>query len=371
MSNTQAVAMHTGATVDGVQREAEVLMRRHTPADWPTLANGLNRWEALIKDMDAKDFEVNLRSIAMNPVTGGLFNKDKDPQGQSGGIVPTRTSLGHLLSYDESAPPQAVTNLEAYSPAVRAQMLAERIARGPIRKVFMRTAVKGIVGQSQERVIRAVVTGQHSKDFGDDLVIINKLRTMQNLPGAVLRVVKQWDSTHAEIVIPNKVIQPKVGVVIQARMNVWNSETKAGAIGASIGALNLTCLNGNVGAGNGTTINIRHNGDVRYKVNAALATVVELADDVLHDFSEAYKALLPVTQAEAIAQTVKRYQLPETTGAALQALWDVDGERSAGHTVAGLANALTRHAQSLPVERALDLETIAGKVISKGIAAFA
>jgi hypothetical protein len=235
--------------------------------------------------------------------------------------------------------------------------------------VFLRTAVKGVVGNQQERVIRAVVTDKHSKDHGDDLMLISKLRGLQ-APGARIRVVKEWDYTHAEIVIPNKVVQVRPGVVIQARINIKNSETKGGSLEASVGSMNLVCLNGMVGAGNGTTMSIRHVGNIQYKMLAALTTVTQLADEHLLEFSNAYKAELPTTRADAIGRIQKQYKLSDTTAASLATLWDVDGDRGAGNTVAGLANALTRAAQARTVEQGLELEAIAGKVISKGLSAF-
>jgi hypothetical protein len=66
----QNVAVYTGTVIDGVQHQAEVLMARHTPTEWPTLSDGLKQWEDLTKEQDAKDFEVPLHAIAMNPDYG-------------------------------------------------------------------------------------------------------------------------------------------------------------------------------------------------------------------------------------------------------------------------------------------------------------
>jgi hypothetical protein len=376
MSETQttAVTMHTGATVNGVQTQAEVLMQRHTPTSWPTAKEGLTQWTNIVNSLNVVDFEKPLASIAMHPRTGGLYDKTLNGVGQTQGIIPTRTALSHLMSYGEG-PSYNVENLEFYPPSIRAQMVEHQLAKvtaAKPRTVVLRTAVRGIVGQNEERVIRAVTSDMHSRDKGDDLALIAQFQRLPStvLANARMRVVKEWDYTHVEMVIPNKVREVRPGIVINGRINVKNSETKGGSFEASVGTMNLVCLNGMVGNGSNSTVSVKHVGDIRSRMGAGVRTVIELVDVYLEEFFQAYNMPLPKSQSEVIEATVKRFKLPEATGAALGALWNVDGERSAGHTVAGLANALTRHAQSLPVERALEVEAVAGKVVSMGLSAF-
>lgn len=370
MATPEAVQMHTGATVNGVQTEAEVLMQRHTPQDWPVASAALQRWETLTQALNAKDFDKPIHSLAMNPFTGGLYDKFTATPGTAG-VIPTRTALSHLVSYAEG-PNYNVENLEFYPTHIRAQMLEHQLAKVPARNVTLRSAVTGVIDGNERRVIRAVVSDKHSKGNGDDLELIAQLRRLPDhlLATSRMRVVKQWDYTHVELVVPAKVREVRPGVVINARINIKNSETKGGSFEASVGTMNLVCINGMVGSGSNSTVTVRHMGDIRSKMRAAAVTTIDLADVYLDEFVESYRQSLPGTQADAIAATIKRYKLPENTGHALAALWNIDGERGGGHTVAGLANALTRHAQSLPVEAALNVESIAGKVVAMGLEAF-
>lgn len=371
---TQAITTHTGATVNGVQVDAEVIMQRATPKDWPLLSPGLDQWEQQVRALGAVDFPIPLRALRFNPETGGLFNVVKNPGGHLG-TTPTRTALQHLTSYapEKTLPPSIVDTLQFMAPSTRATFWERDILPTmKVRDVNLRTAVSssGHGHMPDQRVIRAVVSDIHSRDNGDDLAIIKEVRKLQGVQDARLRVVKRWDSTHVEVVLPNKVREVKPGVVIQGRINIWNSETKGGSFEASVGSMNLVCLNGMVSQGNGTSISIRHTGDIRYKMFAGLRTVMELAADHLESFAAAYNQPLPGTRAEAIARLQKRYQLPDTTAASIATLWDVDGQLGAGDTVAGAVNALTRFAQSQEVGKGLDTEHIAGKVLAAGLSAF-
>lgn len=369
------VTTYTGATVNGVQTEAEVIMQRATPQDWPLLGPGLDMWESQVKALAAVDFPVPLHALRFHPKTGGLYNLHKGSPETTTGVVPTRTAIQHLMSYapERTLPASIVDNLQFMSPATRAAYwLTDILPNMKVRDVNLRTAVhtQGQGAIPDQRVIRAVVSDIHSREHGDDLAVIQELRKLSGVQDARLRVVKRWDDTHVEVVLPNKVREVRKGVVIQARVNLRNSETKGGSFEAAIGSMNLVCLNGMISQGNGTTISIRHTGDIRYKMAAGVKTVLELASDHLDQFAKAYDSQLPGTRAEAIERLAKRYQLPATTAAALQVLWDVDGQLGAGNTVAGAVNALTRHAQSQDVSKALDTEAIAGKVLSAGLSAF-
>lgn len=367
-TQTESVQLFTGANINGVQTQAEVLMQRHTPTNWPLAPQALRQWTALNQKLNTKDIEVPIKALAMSPKTGGIYNHLKNAHGNMG-ISPTKTALQHLVSLTSDFPSSAVENLMFYPPETRALMFANLMGKTKDKNIYLRTAVRGIVGQTEDRVIRAATSDLHSLENGDDQAVIQQI---ERLPDAVLanarmRVTKEWDFTHVEIVIPNKVKEVRPGVVINARINIENSETKGGSFVASVGTMNLVCLNGMVGGGSNSTVTVRHMGDIRTKVRAGVVTVIDLVDVYLEEYLNAYKAQLPGTRAEAIAKTQKRFKLPETTATALTTLWDVDGERGAGNTVAGLANAMTRYAQSLPVEQALKLEEAAGKVVSMGL----
>lgn len=370
-----AVSIHTGAVVNGVQTEAEVLMARHTPNNWPRMADALTKWQGMCENLKAEDKEVKLRSIFMNTTTGGLFNVDKwdRKKPMPNGIMPTKTALGHLVSFIKEAdvPSSFVDNLLDDEPQIRSARLLRKLAKTPDRAVIMRTVIADILAGTY--VVRAVASEKHSQGNGDDLAIIEQLRKIQHkVPTAVMRVVKQWDNTHVEVVIPNLVKEVKPGVIIQSRINIENSETKGGSYEASVGTLNLRCINGMTSSGANSTVSVKHMGDIRTKMRAAMTTVIDLAEVYLEEYSNAYRVELPRPRAEVIDMAVKRLKLPDpkNIGTKLAALWDIDGEHGAGDTVAGLANAMTRYAQQLPVEKATVLEALAGKVVADGRDAF-
>lgn len=365
METSEAITVHGGATVNGVQTDTEIIMARKGFDKWPSAKDGLKMWEDKVKGMDLVDVkDLPIRNLGMNAKTGGLFNIVKD---HNAALPATKTALGHLMSYVKDKPSNALGVMLDLPVALRAQMFTEYMNRPEPRNVVLRTAV---APGTDKRVIRAVVSEVHSQEKGDDLSIIESLRTIvQDVPTAKLRVIRQWDYTHAELVIPNVAVQPKVGVTLYGRISLLNSETKGGSYISEGGSFNLVCLNGMVRPGNTSEYRVRHMGDISFRVRQSIRGAVEAVSEHLQVFNAAYRTPLERPRADILAAFGAKHELPENTVHAIGTLWDVDGERSAGDTLAGLVNAVTRYAQSQPVERALELESVAGETLHKGLSA--
>ncbi len=362
--NNDAIVVSGGATVNGVQQDTTILMARKGFDKWPSATDGLNQWAEKVVAQDLTDVkDMPIRDIFMSPTTGGLYNKNK-----SGlhAIPATRTAIGHLMSYVKEKPSNTLGVLLDLPLAVRSQVFAEYMQRPEPRTVVLRTGL----ADSEKRVIRAVVTDTHSQDKGDDMAIIASLRSLgtEILSQAKMRVIRQWDYTSTEIVLPNVGVQPKVGVTLYGRLSIINSETKGRSFEAIGGSMNLVCLNGMTRLMDSSSFHVRHTGDISFRVRQSVRGAIEAVGEHLNVFKDAYGTPLERPRADVISAFVKANELPETTGQAIQTLWDVDGERGAGDTLAGLVNSITRHAQSLSVESAITMEALAGETLHKGLA---
>jgi hypothetical protein len=252
---------------------------------------------------------------------------------------------------------------------VRAKVFGHYMATTDQREVVLRTAMPN--DGSQRRVIRAVVSEVHSQEKGDDLSVIQSLRSIvETVPTAKLRVIRQWDQTTAELILPNVGVQPKVGVTLYGRLALLNSETKGGSYVTEAGSFNLVCLNGMVRPGNTSEYRVRHMGDISYRVRQSIRGAIDSVNEHLNTFSTAYRIPLERPRADILEAFGKKNELPANTLFAMASLWDVDGERSAGNTLAGLVNTVTRYAQSLPVEQALTMERLAGATLHNGFSDF-
>ena len=367
MEQVDAIQVHGGATVDGVRTDTEVIMARKGFDKWPSIHEGLNQWEAKVQFMDLHDVKLPIGDIAMSLTTGGLYNVNKD---STHALPATRTAIGHLMSYVKDKPANALGCMLDLPLALRSRVFATYLQRGESRNVILRTAIApmGDNGSSSDRVVRAVVSESHSREHGDDLQVIASLRAALRDEKGMMRVVRQWDSTLAEIVIPNLAVQPKVGVVLYGRLAIENSETKGSSYTTEGGSMNLICWNGAVRAGDTSEYRVRHMGNIGFRVSQSIKGALDAIGEHLQVFSDAYQTELARPRADVIAAFVKVNELPESTGGAIATLWDVDGERGAGDTLAGLVNAVTRHAQSLPVGPAIIMESIAGQTLHRGLA---
>lgn len=355
------ITVHGGATVNGVQVDTHVIMARKGFEKWPTFSQGLDQWEAKVKAINCIDVpDVPIRNIRMHPENGYIYNSAKD---MKGAVPATYTALTHLVSYVEDKPDNALKNLLDMSPRLRALRLQELLDRAPAEK---RLALRTAVANGAVRVVRAIVSKLHSKEHGDDLKLIEALRSIE-APKAKLRVIRTWDSTHAEIVMPNVAIELRKDDIAYGKVDLFNSETKGGSYETNASSMRLWCLNGATMPANTAEFKVKHIGDIGSKIRTSLRVGIEAVMEHLTQLKASYTLELPKTRAETIGMFIEHHALPEDTGTALNTLWDVDGERSAGHTVAGLVNAVTRYAQTQQVDTAQKLETIAGDQLRLGL----
>lgn len=362
MEQIDPITVHGGATVNGVQTDTQVLMKRKGYDKWPSAMEGLNQWEAKVKAMDCVDHKLPFRELAINPQIGGFYRLGKNA---NAAMPATKTAYGHLMSYVKEKPDNVVNNLLALPPRIQADFFAYYRDKTPAREIVLRTAK----ADDTQRVIRATVTESHSQDKGDDLMVIETLRNIASeVKDSKLRVIRQWDYTSAELILPTVGVMVK-GRPIFGRIQINNSETKGGSYETLAGSMVLVCLNGMTAPGNTSSFKVRHMGDIGYRVRQSIKGAINGIQDHLHQFQVAYETPLSRTRADILEAFGKSYELPESTGVALAALWDVDGENGAGDTLAGLVNAVTRFAQSQPVEEALRLEAVAGEVLHKGLSA--
>lgn len=365
ITQNEAVTIHNGATVNGVQVDTQVLMRRKGFDTWLSAKEGLQRWKAGIQAQELFDVkDLPIKQVRMSRGNGGFYKEGKNVDNA---MPATRTAIGHLFSYIKDKPDNVVNNLLDLPLALRAQVFEHYIQRPEARNVVLRTAMA-----NDKRIIRAVVSDVHSQDKGDDLQVINSLESIIDLaPDAKLRVIRQWDLTTAELILPNTAIKVlSKGITLYGKITLTNSETKGGSFSALAGSMNLVCLNGMTAMNDESTYRVRHMGDIGYKVRQSIRGGLEGVIEHLTVFKESYETPLTKTRAETLSAFIDHHSLPESTGTAMAALWDVDGERSGGDTLAGLVNAATRHAQSLQVADASKLEALAGETLHKGLSSF-
>lgn len=339
--------------------DTTVIMKRQGFDKWPSAVEGLKLWHDAVIKQDCVDFPVPIREVVINPLTGGFHRAGKE----SSGFPATKTAMGHLNSYVKEKPDNLTNNMLALPPRLRAQVWDYYKGTVDPREITLRTAMAG-----EKRIVRAVVSDSHSREEGDDLKVIEHFREIaSSVPNSKLRVIRQWDYTSAELILPGVAVQAKVGVTLYGRISITNSETKGGSYETLAGSMNLVCLNGMVRPGNESSFKVRHMGNIGYKIRQSIKGAIEGVNDHLNLFGRAYGTPLPSTRADILSAFGNKYELPESTVTSINAVWDVDGERGAGDTLAGLVNAVTRFAQSQTVQEALTTEAIAGEVLHKGL----
>lgn len=156
-----------------------------------------------------------------------------------------------------------------------------------------------------------------------------------------------------------------------AYLNVYNRRTDQRLTPK---VLRVLCLNFTTAWGKGAEhdISVRHVGEARAKFARAIRDCIAVVEPFVHAFGDAYQNALPAfapTRGEAINKFITANDLTPKLGEAMASVWDADGLMSAGNTLAGLANAATRAAQSYAFAGAEPIEAAAGKLIREGWAA--
>lgn len=328
-----------------------------------------------IAQEDPRDVpEVPIQHIRMSPERAGLYGKDKSAAHALGY---TQAGLSHVSQFIKPPSVQQgfVQNLLAIQdPALRSQVFnyhAERAHGAGVKPVTLRTIREP---RSGVRVIRAVTSDKHSLETGDDSVIVRALTdgsVAGSLAVAKARITRELDHSYMELIWPAMKRQLKVGDIINVGLIVRNSETKAGALVVNPYVLRVACFNFTTvrSSGGEDEVNVRHVGDLRTKLAEAFSNALRKVDPFVKRFADAYRTPLPGSKTRGeMLQAVKAAFpfLPEATINDTSKMWDADGSLSAGDTLAGLVNAMTRASQTQTMELALDTERVAGDLIARG-----
>lgn len=340
----------------------------------PTLSEAFNVLREVRAEQQPMDVKVPIQRVRMAPGDGGLYGLGHEGQKA---LAYTATSFGHIASFMK---PQSVTSgfastLLALPTDIRADAF-NHFANTKVedKQVVLRTlknaAFKpGSFDLTLRRSIQSVVSERYSAI--DDHELIGIIESV--LPdGARVRYTQTETRSDLEILWPAMSRQLKVGDIALICLQVVNSQTKQYSIDIIAKLLRVLCLNFTTAWSDGAdnSVNVRHVGDVKMKFRAAIAAALQVIEPFVLAFSDAYQKPLPSfapTRGEAIGKFIKAYALPTKVGELMAAEWDADGPtRSAGDTLAGLANAATRVSQNFTFDNAEPLELAAGRIIKSG-----
>jgi hypothetical protein len=342
----------------------------------PWLADALTGLEARITQEDPKDVAgVQTSLIRMSPQRAGLYAEGKNPDNALGY---THSGFSHIAQFIKPNDirwgfTENMLALAKRDKALAAQVFntyATRVASKD--NVTLRTMLEPVSGV---RVIRAVTSSKHSLETGDDLAVSNVLR--KHIMGGALakakaRITRELDHSYFECIWPAMERQLVVGDIALIGVRISNSETKAGSLRVEAFVLRVLCANFATAYSedmSAESLGIKHVGDLRTKLPMAFTRALERVIPFVEAFSDAYQNPLPAfapTYGEVLSRVSKRYNLPESTINLASQLWDADGERSAGLTLAGLVNSLTRASQEESMEQAAVTERVAGELTVKG-----
>lgn len=337
-----------------------------------------------IKAEDAKDVKgVALSRIRMDPEYGGLFSADKEGVGRPLGF--TRTGFSHIAQ--QIRPSEVSHGFAAnvlalrHDPVLMAQVFNYHADRaGPTDRVTLRTVVEPV---SKLRVIRASVTPKHSHETGDDSAVVAALqsqRTVFNdgrgsrsmsdlLQHARARITREQDYSLFELIWPALNREIRTGDIGNIGIRVRNSEVKAGSVVVEAYVEQVRCYNCTRVTSTdeeADVLNLRHVGDISQRISALVAKALNRVDPFVRAFGDAFKTPLPLTRGEMLERLAKVKKLAEHEVNLIGQLWDAGSPGlTVGNSLGDLANAMTRAAQELPVDAALNMEGIAGELVAK------
>jgi hypothetical protein len=330
-----------------------------------------------VKSEDAKDFEgIPIPQISMI-VKGGRPLLTTNAEGKGAGLGYTDTGFSQLLDYVKPASVRGGvkgTLLAITDPALRASVFnhfsTRSIDRTKGNKVTIRTYVPN--AEAGLRAARAIITGTHSATTGDDLAVVGAMESAMGdaLSRAKMRLTRDERRTHFEVLWPAMERQVVVGDIVLIGVRITNSETKQGALRVEPFILRTLCYNFTTAYSKGgeEEVIIRHVGDLSTKLPKVFTDCLQKVEPFVRAFGDAYKVALPgnKTRAEMLEQVAKAFELPSNLIVRANEMWDADGEKSAGETLAGLVNAMTRASQEQTMDAAIETERVAGKLVAGG-----
>lgn len=337
----------------------------------PDLVDGLMALKQVLTQEQHTDFKVPLGKVRMSASNGGLYG-----EGNEGKTALAYTSRGfsHVtqLIKPESIRNGFSENMLALPSGLRSQVFNHWASgAGKQDDVYLRT-FKGEQGAGR-RIIRAVTSDKHSLSTGDDLTVAGVLGSLPK--GAKLRVTRTvgGDRSELEVIWPAMERTLVVGDVAMMALRISNSETKGGCLVVEPTLLRVLCYNFTTAWAEGLReeLSVRHVGDLSRKLPRLIKRATDALEPFIRAFGDAYRVALPAgqTRADVLMHARKALELPESVITLSQKLWDADGVKSAGDTLAGFGNALTRASQEFGMEQAGVIEAAAGRVIRQGWAA--
>jgi hypothetical protein len=315
--------------------------------------------------LDARDVIDTVANLRMSPHTGKIARK---------------------LDTGAWGIPRGFTGaLEWLAPKARAEAFNDLATRADERvKDLDKRVFRTILNPNGERYLRAVTSQKHIGAKGNTARMCEAVkRVLQRLglDDARVRVVMTHDRTEIEVFFPMFDREIKVGDVALGRQRIVTSETKDMSAQVTDGLLRVLCLNFTTAwYGRGNEFTRRHVGDGHNflrGIASAMVDGLERLKPFVEAFGDAnsnpFPASMP-TRSEVLERAAKTFkgELPSGTWQASATLWDADGvSGTAGDTLAGLVNAMTRASQQMTLDDADAVERAAGRLVVEGWGALA
>lgn len=337
----------------------------------PTLDEAFTTLRDIRAEQHPIDIKVPLQRIRMDRTNAGLYgqgSEGKTPLGY------TSTAFGQVAGVIK--PASVVSGfhqtLLALPPEIRADAFNHFAMRSTESKQVVLRTTKAPIRQANQVILRRSVNAVVSDIYSavDDHDLVRDLG--YSLPqGARVRYTQTEGRSDLEILWPAMSRQLKVGDIALIAIQVTNSQTKQASISLVPKILRVLCLNFTTAWGEGDShkVAIRHVGEARSKFNQAIRDCIATVEPFILAFADAYQTPLPAfapTRGEAINLFIKANGLTPQLGERTAEAWDMDGTMSAGDTLAGLANAVTRASQSMSFANCEPVEAAAGRLVRIG-----
>ena len=339
-------------------------------ASLPTLGDGLLAMRSKVQDEKALDIGVPIQLMRMSPTRGGLFCLGED---ESKVLGYTQNGFNHFAEFIKPASCRQgfVNTLLALPPSIRADAVnhfATTSTRSDVNTVVLRTSLAPSESNKMVRVVRAVTSEKYVAV--DDVPLLDIIQSAVPA-GCKVRITRGQDRTDVELLWPALERQLQVGDIAVISLRITNSETKQSGIHINPQLLRVLCYNFTTAWSSGaeSEVTIRHIGEAKTKLGMAIVAALRVVEPFVKAFGDAYKSSFPTfapTRGEVLKRFKAAYELPEHLISEAAQLWDADGAKSAGDSLAGLVNAVTRASQTSNMEKSAVVEQAAGKLIANG-----
>lgn len=318
-----------------------------------------------------KDAGIRWKNLVMH--SSGLIG---DAQVPNVALAQSSTGLEHVVQLVKPRGVQtASAMLRSLPGALRAQVFNEWATQRAARDdkdatVYLRTYRP----EGGKRVVRAVVSSAYSpvEDMWLLAALLKARLPAASRDAAKVRVDVREDGSTIEVIFPLFNREIRVGDVLWAYIRLDNSQTKQGSVRVSAGVFRVLCYNCT------TAYSADHSAEALRHVGAPDRMVARIVEAIsaaalrIEPLCDAFTratddALPPGGRSSALEKLEKAKLLTEGEAALAATAWDADGERSAGDTMAGLVNALTRGSQQLRQDEAAHVEALAGRLLMEGL----